>query len=488
MTRMDLRGRLGLGVLACAVALGLFGDAVFQGRPLGLNAALWAIAFVVALAALLRVGRIPLHQGRRMMAAPLLLFAALLVWRDSPLLQAVNIFAIGGAVALGALRRTERRVAHAEVDDYVAGAVTAGAAVIVGAVELMQRDVPWHELRRGIRGPRVTAVARGVALGFPFLILFGALFAAADAVFENLLSSAVPVLPHAWWEHVLLLVSITWISAGLLRDLLATREDERLLSVRAAAPRLGATELAVALGALNVLFAAFVLVQLRFLFGGRDLVEARVGLTYAEYARHGFFQLVVVAVLVLPLLLAVDAVLRRTPRQLRIVRGLSACLVALVGIVMASALERLWLYQQTFGLTELRIYATGVVLWLAVVFAWLCVTVLRGRRHLFATGAMIAGFAATACINVVNPDALIARTNLSRPNVDMSYLGSLSDDAVPTLVTKVPTLEPSLRRPLARALLQRTAAHESWLSWNSSRSRAASVLAAHVGQLREFAR
>jgi hypothetical protein len=488
MTRMDLRGRVGLGVLASAVGLGLFGDAVFHGRPLGLNAALWAIGFVGALAALLRVGRIPLHQGRRMMAAPLVLFAALLVWRDSPLLQAVNVFAIGGAVALGALRRTERQVAHAEVDDYVAGAVTAGAAVIVGAVELMQRDVPWHELRQGIRGPRVTAVARGVALGFPFLILFGALFAAADAVFENLLSSAVPVLPHAWWEHVLILVSITWISAGLLRDLLATKEDERLLSVRAAAPRLGATELAIALGALNVLFAAFVLVQLRFLFGGRDLVEARVGLTYAEYARHGFFQLVVVAVLVLPLLLSVDAVLRGTPRQIRIVRGLSACLVALVGVVMASALERLWLYQQTFGLTELRIYATGVVLWLAVVFAWLCVTVLRGRRHLFATGAVIAGFAATVSINVVNPDAVIARTNLSRPNVDVSYLGSLSDDAVPTLVAKLPTLGPSLRRPLARALLRRAAAHESWVSWNSSRRRAASVLAVHAGQLREFAR
>ena len=114
-------------------------------------------------------------------------------------------------------------------------------------------------------------------------------------------------------------------------------------------------------------------------------------------------------------------------------RGLSGCLVALVGVVMASALQRLWLYQQQFGLTELRIYATGVVLWLAVVFVWLGVTVLRGRRHLFAIGAIVAGFAATLCINVVNPDALIARTNLDRPQVDVTYLGTLSDDALPAL-------------------------------------------------------
>ena len=123
---------------------------------------------------------------------------------------------------------------------------------------------------------------------------------------------------------------------------------------------------------------------------------------------------------------------------------------------MASALERLWLYQQQFGLTELRVYATGVVLWLAVVFVWLAVTVLRGRRHLFATGAVALGFAATLCLNVLDPDALIARTNVTRPQADVSYLASLSDDAVPTLLARLPQLDPALRRPLARALLERT--------------------------------
>ena len=211
-------------------------------------------------------------------------------------------------------------------------------------------------------------------------------------------------------------------------------------------------------------------------------------MTYAEYARHGFFELVVVAVLVLPLILGADAVANGTRRQVRLVRGLAVTLIALVGIVMASALERLWLYQQQFGLTELRVYATGVVLWLAVVFVWLAVTVLRGRRHLFATGAVALGFAATLCLNVLDPDALIARTNVTRPQADVSYLASLSDDAVPTLLARLPHLDPTLRRPLARALLERTNADESALSWNLSRSRAASLLAAHRDELRALSR
>src|SRR5437763_12549693 len=120
--------RTAVGLVVAALILGAAGDALFQGRPLGLNAGLFAAGLVVALAALLRVGAIPLHQGRRFMVAPLLLFSALLAWHDSPLLVATNLLAIAGAVTLGALRRTERPVASAEVADYVAGAAAAGAA------------------------------------------------------------------------------------------------------------------------------------------------------------------------------------------------------------------------------------------------------------------------------------------------------------------------------------------------------------------------
>jgi hypothetical protein len=485
---VQVKERVALSVCLAGLGLGLLADVLFQGRPLGVNAAVWAVAFVVALAALIRVGKVPFHQGRRWMAAPLVLFAALLVWHTSPLLQAANLLAVCGAVAIGALRRTERRVAHAHLDDYVAGAATAGAAAIVGAAELMQSEVPWGELGRGLRAPRVAGLARGLALGLPFVLLFGVLFATADAVFEKLLASAVPSLPGRWWLDVFVVVAVAWTSAGLLRDLLANREDDRVVSPRARSPRIGATEVTVALGAVNVLFLAFVLVQLRFLFGGSGLVEQRVGLTYAEYARHGFFELVVVAVLVLPLILGADVVAKGTRRQLRVVRGLAVSLIALVGIVMASALERLWLYQQQFGLTELRVYATGVVLWLAVVFVWLAVTVLRGRRHLFATGAVALGFAATVLLNALDPDALIARTNVTRPQADVSYLASLSDDAVPTLLARLPHLDATLQRPLARALLERSTPHESALSWNLSRSRAASLLDAHRDELQALSR
>ena len=88
------RERIALGVVLSAVALGVLGDYLFQGHTLGVNAGIFALAFVAALSLLLRLGRIPLHQGRRAMAAPLLLFAGLLAWHDSPLLLATNLLAV----------------------------------------------------------------------------------------------------------------------------------------------------------------------------------------------------------------------------------------------------------------------------------------------------------------------------------------------------------------------------------------------------------
>ena len=99
----------------------------------------------------------------------------------------------------------------------------------------------------------------------------------------------------------------------------------------------------------------------------------------------------------------------------------------------------------------------------------------------------MAGFAATLALNVVNPDALIARTNLSRPHVDAAYLGSLSDDAVPPLLERLPSLDPPLRSALATALLERHESDGGLLAWNASRSRAQSLLAEHRAELQAYA-
>jgi hypothetical protein len=145
-------------------------------------------------------------------------------------------------------------------------------------------------------------------------------------------------------------------------------------------------------------------------------------------------------------------------------------------------------YVDQFGLTELRLYATGVIIWIAVVLVWSFATVLYGEKRRFAIGVIVAGFAATLALNAVNPDALIARTNIARGHADPAYLSQLSDDAVPTLVARLPRItDPAAQAALAQALLARKT-ETGVLSWNRSRSAARSAVASHRDELESFAR
>lgn len=471
-----------------AIALGVFADVLFYGRPLGVNVVVFGIAFVAALALFLHATRAPLHQGRRWMISPLLVFAGLFAWHDSGLLRFANALALVGAVALGALRRSQPKPQEASVTDYAAGLVSAGAGTFAGTIDLLESEVPWGDVKR-LRSPHVAAVGRGLAVGVPFLLVFGSLFVAADAVFRRLLESAVPTSIPRFWPQLLIAAGVAWASSGLLRDLGAHRESARLVPGDALITRkrsfvLGGTEIAVALGALDLLFAAFVAVQARYLFGGRSVVLGHEHLTYAAYARHGFFELLAVSALVVPVVVVANTVVRG---HRKLVSALSAVLVLLELAVAASALQRMHVYVEQYGLTELRIYAVGTIVWIAAVLLWALATVVRGSARRFAVGVVLAGFAATLALNAVNPDALIARTNLDRAKVDPSYLAHLSDDAVPALVARLPSIRnPALRTSLAGSLLDRRFDRDL-LGWNASRSAARAAVDAHRVELAQLA-
>ena len=183
----------------------------------------------------------------------------------------------------------------------------------------------------------------------------------------------------------------------------------------------------------------------------------------------------------------------RSRRHAIAFRALSGLLVVLLFVVMASALERMRLYQRAYGLTELRVYATALMLWLAAVCCWFLGTILRGRRRSFALGVVLTALATVLALNVANPDALIARidtgrTGAGRP-LDVGYVLGLSADAVPTLVDRLDQLDPAARRIVARELLARWGRPgRDWRTWSLARSDAESAVSSHRAELEAAAR
>ncbi len=227
------------------------------------------------------------------------------------------------------------------------------------------------------------------------------------------------------------------------------------------------------------------LVQLRYLFGGAEFVEASAGLTYAEYARRGFFELLAVTALVIPVILAVHWLLRDSGRRLHLTfRVLANILVALLLVVIASALERMRAYVEAFGLTQLRFYSTAFMAWLTLVVLWLCPTALRGHRKHFVAGGVVAALFVIVVLNAVNPDSQIVESNMAGSDraFDVFYANSLSPDATPTIIANLARLSPAERCTMAQELLSRDQERD-WRSWNLSRERADDVIAKNRAEL-----
>jgi hypothetical protein len=367
-----------------------------------------------------------------------------------------------------------------------------------------------NELGRELRVaglPRVPhetgAAVRGLFIATPIVLVFVFLFSSADVVFGRWLETALDVrLAEDVGDRVLLGVFIAWFAAGLLyfagrgeppeqfRPPPMTVADERAEPVRRTGG-LGMTEALVVLVVVDVLFAVFIVLQLAYLLGGLDTLAA-AGTTYAEYGRRGFFELLLAAGLAGTLVAGLEAVVAGRTRAYLLA---ALVLVGLTAAVLVSAVQRMRLYQEAYGWTELRFWALAGIVFVAIALGATAVLLVRdGTDRLpHALGAILVGV--IAIVNLLGPQAFVADRNLERifdPTLippdgrrvpDVALLAGLGEDAVPALVAALPALSEPERHALAVSLRRRAAALATdpaltgWPAWNLSRQQARDALA-----------
>ena len=305
---------------------------------------------------------------------------------------------------------------------------------------------PLRDTRsRRLAGPVLLTVSVTAGL----LLVFGVLFASADAVFAGHLrqvfsnlfanSGGLTLLGDLFAMAVAVLLTGSAVLTARRRPAPKTAPSPSPTAAPSPRTPVPVWVWTVPLGALALLFGAFLGVQTVAMFGGDEYVQRVAGVTYAEYARQGFFQLVMVSLLVLCVIAAAVRILpSRATRTLR--NALLGALCVLTLVILASAMLRLQLYIDTFGLTRLRISAEAWIVWCAGVFALVIAagmldTLGRPAPWLPRATAALAGLA-LAVFAYGDPDLRIAESHhdLDLSVVDTWYLRDLSTDALPGLL------------------------------------------------------
>ncbi len=321
---------------------------------------------------------------------------------------------------------------------------------------------------------RILAVA---AISFALLCVFGALFASADAAFADLLTAAVP---HADAGDVAQGLFLFFIGTlGLLGAAYLAAAPPDLSGLEAPpAKSVRGWEWGVPVALLDLLFTAFVLVQVTVLFGGNSHVLGAAGPTYAEYARSGFWQLLMVTLLTLAVVGLAAIKAPRVERADRIlIRVLLGVLAALTLVIVASALYRMNLYERAYGYTRLRLLVSACELWLGAVFLMVLGAGVRLRARWLAQAVAGSAAAALLALAVINPDRFIADRNIERwqrtERIDLWYLSQLSADAVPALNRLPYPLRDCALKEIARDL---DASPTEWRDWNLAEEQARKIV------------
>jgi hypothetical protein len=426
--------------LGCTLLVGLVADQWLRVGTFGL-AAFITLAFTAL--SLMFAGRLMTLESRAL-AVGAILFGAWLMVRASPWLlwpDLVMSFALLGLAASLSVRGSLMDLGIAELmARSIHGMMhaAAGAAFIFKPLRRMR-------MRLGVVAP----LARGLLIAAPIAILVAGLLAAADPVFASFFNLNFD-LGQLMTDVVFVAIG-SLVAAGLLRFAAA----EPITRVDGPTWRLGSTEGLVVLSVLDAIFATFAAAQALAATGAAGETLRTAGITYADYARSGFFQLLWVAGITAVVLILFSRITgfteRRTKRAFLVLAQVAIVLTVLIVFV---AFRRLSLYEEAYGFTMLRLYSHIFAVWIAIVFLFLAAETagLFPRRRWLVGATSISAMALLLALNLVNPEAIVVNLNIDHSRIthkmDPQYLAELSSDATTTLLANRSRVDQLIRRDI----------------------------------------
>jgi hypothetical protein len=465
----------GLGSLAVplAVLAGALGFAVFV--PLSRTGIGWFLGGLVAVVAVIVAAKRGAPNVRRVDNVIRLLWAAASLALLSVLTFRNAWWLVTFCVLAALVCATLAAVGGRSIRSMAFGLVAAPFAAL--------RSLPWvgrhldsvrsEGAKPGVAKRLIWSVVSTVVL----LLVFGALFASADAAFSELLGRYTPTINGGTvfvWVFLFVVGALT-TTASLY--LVSAPPDLSGMDTPSK-NRLGRVEWALPVAALVILFSGFVVVQVAVLFGGRRHVLATAGLSYADYAKSGFWQLVTVTILTLLIISGVARwAARETPADRLVLRILLGLLSALSIVVVASALFRMNTYQQAYSFTGERIFVMGFELVLGSIFVLILLSGIQLRGEWIPRAVVGLGVALLLGLAVLNPEAYAAQRNIDRfqttRQIDPWYLRALSADATPVLATLPDDLRRCTLEWISPELLEQS---DPWYAWNLGRQQAREIL------------
>ena len=307
------------------------------------------------------------------------------------------------------------------------------AALALGVGKMGPAFRGLNEARKnlGTNGKNRSAVLVGLLIAVPVLAVMIPLLISADAAFEGLLDLLPKVdvsEPVASAILGLLFACVAYTRA------VALAKSKKKAAEEKKGKKLHPLTINTVLVVVCLLYLVYLFSQLAYISGGLSGILPEE-FTMAEYARRGFFEMVWLCAVNLALITGAVA-LTDGKERVKLCRILCLFIGVVTLFLVATAVAKMVMYIDSYGLTRLRVLTTVIMAFLAVttviVSLWLLLPKLLYMKWIVLAGLLMG--AVTAWVDV---DTVVAAYNVRAyqagqlKTVDMYHLCSLSDGAVP---------------------------------------------------------
>jgi len=420
------------------LGLGTIFNYLFYGHEAGISYPLFIVCFYAAIYLLKLPGGFLKTRTDWLISSTVFLLAATFAIFSNPVLTAINHLLIPLTLLsqLCLLTSAQRRFSDLFIPELLIRFASFALLQLLAAYKAVVSltNVSF------VKNPTAKKIITGLIIALPLFFIFLILLSSADEIFKSKLQVILQFLEDiSVWEIIARIIQIVIITFALTLLLLSSAyfsDRQNLLKTK---PVLDGIVFGTVLVIINLLFLFFCLIQINYLF--LPCGELPSGLSYATYARKGFFELCTVAIINFIILLAGFYLAKKGgEKQQRFFRLQLSMLTVLTALLLTSAFYRMSLYEAVFGLTYLRFFTQ---FFMVMLLTLLIVTQIRIYKENFSLRKYFIsiGLIFYLILNYLNTDLIIAKYNLSQPQngyhagngVDTQYLLSLSADAVPAL-------------------------------------------------------
>lgn len=283
----------------------------------------------------------------------------------------------------------------------------------------------------------VLRVLLGLLISIPVVLILMYMLSKADSVFASYIANFFRWLSELIsWSSWIRLVFGTFVGLYMfgLVVMLFIRVPQRQAKQTPKAVGDPVIFLVIMACALLV-YSVFVFIQFRYLFAGAQLPS---GLTYTEYARKGFFELCFLsAINISVILLYVWLFKHKEKGSVKTVsQTFNIYLCVINFVILASSFYRMTLYTNSDGLTRLRLFVFGFLIFQAIGLAITVFYVLKPKFNMIGVYAAL-GLAYYLVLNIVPIDYFVAKNQVDRyllhgDDGGIGYITrNLSPDAAP---------------------------------------------------------